>query len=263
MYPELLRIGDFQISSFGFLVALAFLAGYWVASTEFRRRGLGPNLLSNVFLASMVGGILGAKILYLAENVALSELLSNPLGNLLSRGGLTFYGGFAGAIILLLIVAKRGKTGFWAIADALSPSLALGYAIGRIGCFLVGDDYGIQSNLPWAMSFPKGLPPTNQTVHPTQLYEVIAMTVVFVIIWSLRKKPAPAGWLFSVYLILAGFERFLIEFVRSTTPSPIPHLSVAQITAVAVIAVGVIKLIQASPLKPQTKNSIDTKRRKQ
>jgi phosphatidylglycerol---prolipoprotein diacylglyceryl transferase len=262
LYPELFKIGNFQISSFGLMVAIAFLVGYWVSSLEFKRKGLTENLLSNVFLALIVGGIGGAKILYLIENVPISQLVSNPLGYLFSRGGLTFYGGFIGAVILLLIVAHRNKTSFWTIGDALSPSLALGYAIGRIGCFLVGDDYGIPSNLPWAISFPKGLPPTTERVHPTQLYEVIAMMVVFLIIWKIREKPARAGWLFSIYFILAGFERFFIEFIRSTTPSPIPHLSVAQVMAIILIAVGAIRLIQINSLKPQTEPKLASAKKK-
>jgi phosphatidylglycerol:prolipoprotein diacylglycerol transferase len=112
------------------------------------------------------------------------------------------------------------------------------------------------------MAFPKGLPPTTERVHPTQLYEVIAMTVVFVIIWKIRKKPTPNGWLFSIYLILAGSERFLIEFIRRTTPSPIPHLSVAQVMAIVVIAVGVIKLIQINSLKTQAEPNISSTKKK-
>lgn len=262
MYPELFKIGNFQISSFGLMVAIAFLAGYWVTSFEFKRKGLTENLLSNVFLAIIIGGIGGAKILYVIENVPISELIGNPLGYLFSRGGLTFYGGFIGAVILLLIVARRSKTSFWTIGDAISPSLALGYAIGRIGCFLVGDDYGIKSNLPWAISFPEGLPPTTERVHPTQLYEVMAMMVVFIIIWKIRKKPAADGWLFSIYFILAGLERFFIEVVRSTTPSPIPHLSVAQVMAIIIIAVGAIKLIKINSLKPQTERNISKSKKK-
>ena len=242
MYPELFKIGDFTISSFGVMIALCFLAGYWLISLETKRKKLNEKAVSNMFLATMIGGIVGAKVLYLFENVPLGELLSHPITNLLSRGGLTFYGGFIGAIILVWIIAGRNKISMWTVCDLAAPALALAYSIGRIGCLLVGDDYGIPTSLPWGMAFPKGLPPTTDTVHPTQIYEIVIMFIAFLYIWKIRTKPKPAGWLFSIYLIIAGFERFFVEFVRSTTPSPIPGLSVAQVMALGLIVVGAVKL---------------------
>jgi len=242
MYPELFKIGDFTISSFGVMIALCFLAGYWLISLETKRKKLNEKAVSNMFLATMIGGIVGAKVLYLFENVPLGDLLSHPITHLLSRGGLTFYGGFIGAIILVWIIAVRNKISMWTVCDLAAPALALAYAIGRIGCLLVGDDYGIPTSLPWGMAFPKGLPPTNDTVHPTQIYEIVIMFIAFLYIWKIRTKPKPAGWLFSIYLIIAGFERFFVEFVRATTPSPIPGLSVAQVMALGLIVVGAVKL---------------------
>jgi len=242
MYPEIIRIGNFTISSFGLMMALCFLVGYFVIMMEARRRKLNEKLVSNMFLAAMVGGILGAKLLYVFENVPLSEILSHPLDNILSRGGLTYYGGFFGAIILVWLIAYKNKMSMWSVGDLAAPALPLAYAIGRVGCFLVGDDYGVPSNLPWAIAFPKGLPPTTVPVHPTQLYEILIMLGVFAIIWGIRMKDKPIGWLFSVYLVFAGLERFLIEFIRSTTPSPIPGLSVAQLMAVALVVIGAVKL---------------------
>ena len=262
MYPELFRIGDFVVSSFGVMVALAFLVAYWVSSLEFKRKGLSEKLLGNILIAGMIGGIVGAKLLYLIENVPLSELIRNPVPHFLSRGGLTFYGGFFGAALLVWIVTYRDRTSFWTVGDALAPALALGYAIGRIGCLLVGDDYGVPSNLPWALAFPKGLPPTTEKVHPTQTYETILMGIVFVYLWKIRKKDAPDGWLLSVFLILAGIERFLIEFIRTTTPSLIPHLSIAQLIAIFLIIIGVIKLIQTRTLKMNTGKGHDVSRGK-
>ncbi len=244
MYPELFRIGDFVISSFGVMVAIAFLAAYWVSSLEFNRKGLDEKLLGNIFVAAMVGGIVGAKILYLFENVPVSEVMRNPFSHLFSRGGLTFYGGFFGGAILVCIVTLRSKTSLWTVMDCLAPSIALGHSIGRIGCLLVGDDYGVPSDVPWAMAFPNGLPPTTERVHPTQIYEAILLGIVFFILWKVRKRNMPDGWLFSLCLILAGIERFLVEFIRATTPSPIPGLSLAQLIALGLIIVGVIKLIQ-------------------
>lgn len=243
MYPELLRIGNFAISSFGLMVALAFLAGYWIASLEFKRKKLDDKLLGNILLLSMLGGIGGAKLMYIFENVPLSDFISSPFTHIFSRGGLTFYGGFIGAVLLFWILTVKNKVSFFKVMDAMAPALAIGHSIGRIGCFLVGDDYGIKSDVPWAVAFPKGLPPTTDPVHPTQVYEVVLMGLIFFVLWKLRKRNTPDGWLFSILIILAGIERFLIEFIRSTTPSPIPDLSVAQLIAIGLIVIGILKII--------------------
>ncbi|MCY4263196.1 MAG: prolipoprotein diacylglyceryl transferase, partial [Candidatus Dadabacteria bacterium] len=183
MFPELLRIGDFQITSFGAMVALASLVAFWVSGMEFERKGISKKVHEHIFLASLVGGILGAKILFLIENIPLRDLLSSPLHYLLLRGGLTFYGGFLLACFAFFVVIKKHGQGFWKVFDAIAPALAIAYAIGRVGCFLVGCDYGITCALPWAMSFPKGSPPTLEMVHPTQLYETIIMSLVFIALW--------------------------------------------------------------------------------
>ncbi|MCH7927268.1 MAG: prolipoprotein diacylglyceryl transferase [Deltaproteobacteria bacterium] len=254
MYPELLRIGNFAISSFGLMVALAFLAGYWIASLEFKRKKLDDKLLGNILLLSMLGGIGGAKLMYIFENVPLSDFISSPFTHIFSRGGLTFYGGFIGAVLLFWILTVKNKVSFFKVMDAMAPALAIGHSIGRIGCFLVGDDYGIKSDVPWAVAFPKGLPPTTDPVHPTQVYEVILMGLIFFVLWKLRKRNTPDGWLFSILIILAGIERFLIEFIRSTTPSPIPDLSVAQLIAIGLIVIGILKIISIKN-KPASKKT--------
>ena len=254
MYPELLRIGSFVVSSFGLMVALAFLAGYWITSVEFKRKKLDDKLLGNLLLLSMLGGIGGAKLMYIFENVPLSDFISSPFTHIFSRGGLTFYGGFIGAVLLFWILTIKNKVSFFKVMDAMAPALAIGHSIGRIGCFLVGDDYGIKSDVPWAVAFPKGLPPTTDPVHPTQVYEVILMGLVFFVLWKLRKRNTPDGWLFSILIILAGIERFLIEFIRSTTPSPIPDLSVAQLIAIGLIVIGILKIISIRN-KPASKKT--------
>ena len=243
MFPELLRIGDFQITSFGAMVAVAFLVAFWISGMEFERKGISRRLHEHVFLVSLVGGVLGAKLLFLIENIPLSDLLSYPAHYLLLRGGLTFYGGLFLALFLSFVVVKKHKESFWKVLDASAPALAIAYVIGRTGCFLVGDDYGIPSSLPWAMPFPKGSPPTLEAVHPTQIYEVIIMFLVFVVLWKIRKSKKPVGWLASIYLVLAGLERFFVEFIRNTTESPIPDLSVAQVMALFLILIGALKYI--------------------
>ncbi len=244
MYPELLEIGDFVISSFGVMVAAAFLVAYWLGVKEFERKNLQEKLLSDLLLTSIAGGIIGAKLLYLLENVPINEILENPIYHIFSRGGLTFYGGLFAAVFLAWIVCRKNRVNFWLIGDATAPSMAIGYSIGRIGCFLVGDDYGVPSDLPWSMAFPNGLPPTVEKVHPTQLYEIIIMGLVFVYLWKIRKRNFKTGYLFSIYLILAGSERFLMEFIRNTTPSSIPGLSIAQLMAVFIVLVGTLKIYQ-------------------
>ena len=241
MFPELLRIGDFQITSFGAMVAVSFLVAFWVSGMEFERKAMSRRLHEHVFLAALVGGILGAKFLFLIENVPISDLLSHPKHYLLLRGGLTFYGGLFLALFASFVITKKHKESFWKVLDATAPALVIAYAIGRVGCLLVGDDYGIASTLPWAMPFPKGSPPTLEAVHPTQIYETIVMSLVFLVLWKIRKKERPVGWLAGIYLVLAGLERFFVEFIRTTTESPISGLSVAQVMALALILIGAFK----------------------
>jgi len=242
MHPIVFRIGDIAISSYTAIFVIAFLVAYILCKGEFKRRGLSEDLLDLLLVANVLGGIVGAKILFLIENVTFREFIGDPIRYLSS--GLTFLGGFLGAIVLILAVVWAKRVSFWLASDAMAPALVIGYAIAKIGCLLVGDDYGIPSNLPWAMSFPEGSPPTNERVHPAQIYEMLAMLVVFVVLWKIRKRNIPIGWLSGVTLILMGLERFLVEFVRNTTPSFIPGVSLAQLMSLGLIVVGVLKLLQ-------------------
>jgi len=242
MHPIVFRIGDIAISSYTAIFVIAFLVAYILCKGEFKRRGLSEDLLDLLLVANVLGGIVGAKILFLIENVTFREFIGDPIRYLSS--GLTFLGGFLGAIVLILAVVWAKRVSFWLASDAMAPALVIGYAIAKIGCLLVGDDYGIPSNLPWAMSFPEGSPPTNERVHPAQIYEMLAMLVVFVFLWKIRKRDLPIGWLSGVTLILMGLERFLVEFVRNTTPSFIPGVSLAQLMSLGLIVVGVLKLLQ-------------------
>ncbi len=259
MCPDFLRVGGFVISSYGVMVALAFFIGTYLGEREWIRIGLDRKVFNNIFILALIGAILGSKILFILENIPLKDFISNPFKYLLERGGFTFYGGFLLAFFLIWLYLILIKYPILKSGDAISPSLAIGYSIGRIGCFLVGDDYGKPSNLPWAMAFPKGAPPTYVgtlkeyfphlkiegapdeliRVHPTQIYEVFLMFLVFLIIFSLRKK-LKEGKTFALYLILANLERFFIEFLRLTTPSFIPFLTVAQIISLFLLILGII-----------------------
>ncbi|MGH7801187.1 MAG: prolipoprotein diacylglyceryl transferase [Thermodesulfobacteriota bacterium] len=250
MYPMLFRMGDIAISSYMVMIVIAFLVAYALCKGEFKRRGLSEDLLDMLLVANVIGGIVGAKILFLMENVTFPEFIGDPIRYLSS--GLTFLGGFLGAVFLILVVVWAKKVNFWLAADAMAPALVIGYAIAKIGCFLVGDDYGIPSNLPWAMSFPQGAPPTTERVHPAQIYEMLVAAGIFVFAWKIRKYNKPIGWLTAIVFILMGLERFLVEFVRNTTPSFIPGVSLAQLMSLVLIFVGILKLLR---LRMRTKNS--------
>ena len=170
MYPTLFRIGNFEITTFGALVALGALAGLWVFSRELKRSRL-PAEGVDAALAGVLGGLVGAKLIWAIEFSGQGPFFSLVF----SRGGLSWFGGFLGGVGTGLWMLRRQGIRLVPALAAAAPALAIGHAIGRLGCFLVGDDYGRPTDLPWGMAFPKGLPPTEIRVHPTQLYEAAGL----------------------------------------------------------------------------------------
>ncbi|HEX3037155.1 MAG TPA: prolipoprotein diacylglyceryl transferase [Thermodesulfobacteriota bacterium] len=243
MYPTLFKIGDIAVSSFSVMVLIAFLVAYQVGMSEAKRRGgISQNLFDLLFASTVIGGLIGAKILFLIQNTTFSEFIADPLRFMAS--GLTFHGGLLGAFALIGLIVWKGRVNFWLVTDIVSPALIIAYAIGRVGCFLAGDDYGTPSDLPWAMAFPEGSPPTTDRVHPTQIYTTLIMLCAFAFLWGIRGKDLPVGWLSAVTLLILGVERFFMEFIRNTTPSLIPGISQAQLISIGLIAVGVFKLVR-------------------
>ncbi|GAB1429553.1 prolipoprotein diacylglyceryl transferase [Ignavibacteria bacterium] len=237
MYPILFEIGPIVVNSFGAMVAIAFLIANYLFTHELRRKQL-PNadaVASTVTLLALGGGILGAKLFHLAENYR--DMMADPAGQIFSGAGLTFYGGLLVAIAAIVYYARRKNIQFLVLADAAAPALILAYGIGRIGCQLAGDgDYGIPTDLPWGMAYPNGLVPTNEIVHPAPVYETLASVVAFLMLWLLRKKYSRIGDIFGLYLILAGIERLLVEFIRI---NPLYFgLSQAQWISIAMIIFG-------------------------
>jgi len=233
VYPTFLRIGDFEITSFGVLVALGALAGMFVFQRELRRAGL-PGDAINAALAGVLGGLAGAKLIWAIEFHRTAPFLDL----LLSRGGLSWFGGLAGGLAAGLTTLRRYRVPLVRGLAAASPGLALGHAIGRVGCFLVGDDYGSPSTLPWAVAFPKGLPPTDVPVHPTQLYEAVPLLVIAWLLVRWRRQGVRDAVVLSRYLMLAGATRFAIEFVRINAPVLGP-LTLAQLWSIGLMAAGV------------------------
>ncbi|MFH0915923.1 MAG: prolipoprotein diacylglyceryl transferase [bacterium] len=233
MYPELFHIGSFTMNSFGVMMALAFIAAGFVGHWQFKKRGIKPDFIYGLLIAAVVGGLLGAKIHYLILHPA------EWPGNLLNGGGLVWFGGLFGAIIAVVIVTLLSKQRLAIVMDSGATAVAVGYAVGRLGCFLRGDDYGVPTDLPWGMSFPNGLPPTTVKVHPTQLYETAASLVIFaLLVWVIAPRFKREGPLMFAYLLLAGVERFLVEFIRTNEPVAL-GLTSQQWISVALFFIGI------------------------
>ena len=234
MYPILFRIGTFEITTFGVLVALGALVGLTIFSRELRRSGF-PEDGANAAIGGVLGGLLGAKVIWSIEFAGTA-----PFSDLLfSRGGLSWFGGFAGGLSVGLWLLRHYRIPLVAGLAAAAPALAFGHAIGRVGCFMVGDDYGKPSTLPWAIAFPQGLPPTNVPVHPTQLYEAAALAVLGFLLLRWRRERVPDRVVLARYLGAAGAIRFLIEFVRVNAHVAGP-LTLAQLWSLGLMIAAVL-----------------------
>lgn len=232
MHPVFFRIGSFEVSSFGVLVALGVVLGMVVLRREMARRGLDAARGQDVAVVAVLGGLLGAKLLYVLEHG------DEPLrDSLLARGGLSWFGGFIGGTLAGIAALRHARLPIVPALAAAAPALALGQAVGRIGCFLVGDDYGRPTSLPWGIAFPRGLPPTSVPVHPTQLYETTGLLVVSALLLHWRRRGAADAAVVSRYLALAGGLRLAIEFVRVNLPV-LWGLTIAHLLSGAAVLVG-------------------------
>jgi len=239
MFPVLFRIGSFEITSFGAMVALGAALGILLLRRELARSSIDVAKGTDVALVGVLGGLAGAKLLYVIEHWA--EPLSETL---FSRGGMSWFGGLTGGLAAGLAMIAWQRLPLMTILSAAAPAMTLGQAVGRIGCFLVGDDYGRPTQLPWGIAFPEGLPPTLERVHPTQLYEA---AVLFVMTWLLvraRRKGMRDRAVFGWYLVIAGGVRFLIELVRVNVPV-IAGLTTAQLFSIAAVIVGLALVFTA------------------
>jgi len=235
-----LHLGPVQIPTFGLMVALALIIAAYILHADFVRRGLKADAFSMITIAG-VAGIAGAKLYHLLESPA--EFFANPIGLIFTRYGFAWFGGFLGGFGAMIYLGHRAKLPFWEFLDACTPAASFGYAIGRIGCFLSGDgDYGRPTNLPWGMSFPNGVVPTTERVHPTPLYEFFIWMFLAYVLWrvgaSALQKKKPAGLVFCGYLLFTGIARFLIEIVR-INPRSFFGMSNAQAASAASVLLGI------------------------
>ena len=238
MLPVLFRIGSFEITSFGVMVALGALAGLWVFRRELARAGL-PDAALDAAVYGLVGGLLGAKLLYVFEHLDEASFLAL----FLDRGGMSWFGGFAGGLAAGYATIRWKGWPLVPVLAAATPALAVGQLLGRIGCFLVGDDYGRPTSLPWGVAFPRGLPPTIERVHPTQIYEAIFLAVLAWVLIRWRRTGVADRVVLGRYFVIAGTFRFLLEFVRVNV-RVIGALTVAHCFAIAVVVLGLVILLR-------------------
>jgi phosphatidylglycerol:prolipoprotein diacylglycerol transferase len=239
MYPEI-NVGPLTLQTFGLMFALAFLAAGALIAKRLKEIGRPVDWAYEMGFAALIGGVVGSRIYFIVQNY--DSVKDDLIGNLFSGSGLVWYGGaIGGALAVLAWAWYRDFLGF-TLPDLAAPALALGYAIGRCGCQLSGDgDYGKPWDGPWAMSYPDGAVPTDRTVHPTPIYETLAMGLGAWILWQLRDR-FRAGVLFAIYLVYAGAERFAVEFLRRNSEAAL-GLTTAQLESLGMMAIGVVWIL--------------------
>ena len=221
MHPVLFHLGSVPIYSFGVLMSLAFMVAGWVMQRDFARKHEAPDLAWEIVGFGLVGGLLGARL-----HQALYHwpaFVSDPFGFVSGRSGLVWYGGVLGGVVATLWPIRRTRVSYASALDTGALGLAIGLAMGRVGCHLSGDgDWGTPTSLPWGVVYTNataGWPyPPGISVHPAPLYEMIALLGIFALLLRLRSRVAPAGALFAIYLFLSGLVRFFVEFVRTNSP---------------------------------------------
>jgi len=257
-HPFSFGIGGFNFTGFGLAVLLAFLISQVISERELARRGhdVESAAVSDVLFAALLGTMLGAKLYYVV-------VVSHQISDLWSRGGFVFWGGFIGSVLLCFLTIRYKKLSFVRFADVAGIAIAAGYSVGRTGCWAVGDDYGRVYNGPLAVAFPEGAPPSTamsmyqnfhvaikpgtdpmqvMSVVPTQLIEVVLGFAMFALLWKIRDHKHAEGWLMGVYCVLAGIERFIVEFfrVKDDRFAWAAGLSMAQLIAIGIVIVGVV-----------------------
>jgi|SRR5450631_1347290 phosphatidylglycerol:prolipoprotein diacylglycerol transferase len=239
MYP-FIHIGPLSIGTFGLMLWLAAVCACWVLHKNFERWGISADAIGIVAI-STVAGIVGAKLWHVLETPHV--LFAAPFDQLFDRSGFAWFGGLLAGILALMWQGRVYKILPLGMLDFAAPAAAVGYAVGRLGCLTSGDgDYGIPTGLPWGMSFPNGLVPTTDRVHPTPLYELIAGLLIAWILWRRGAKKKPVGHLTGEYLVLSGMARFLVEFIR-INPRILWGMSNAQIASAGSVVFGVILIL--------------------
>ncbi len=240
MYP-FIHLGPLTLGSYGLMVATGLVCAFFVLRADFARRNLSADAEGVIGITGLAG-LVGSRLYHLLESPA--EFFADPWPQIFSTMGFAWFGAVLGGALALVVLARRFKMSLLLMLDVASPAAALGYGIGRIGCLISGDgDYGIPTSLPWGMSFPNGIVPTNERVHPTPIYEFLAALAIFWILWRVgalaMKNKSQTGLVFAAYLILTGIARFLVEIIR-LNPRSFFGLTNAQTASLISIVGGVL-----------------------
>lgn len=239
MYPTLLKIGSFTLHTYGLLLAMGFLLAVFLALKEARRVNVDANIVMDLAFYILISALIGSRLFYVFTNW--DEFREEPLSIFFFwRGGLVFYGGLICAFLIGLWYVKKKHLKFTPLADLVAPSIALGQAFGRLGCFSAGCCYGKPAEIPWAVTFkdPHSLAPRAIPLHPTQLYEALATFSIFLTLIVMRRRERFQGKLFWYYLVFYSTSRFIIEFFRGDPRgwTIAPTLSLAQ--GISILAAG-------------------------
>lgn len=247
MHPIFIQLGPLTIHTYGVLVALAFLFGLMWTARRTRRKGFDPALISDLGMWLIIAAMVGAKLFHVI--FCWDEFLAGwrADGWKSLREGFVFYGGFVGATAATMVFVRHRRMELWPLADAFAPAVALGHALGRLGCFFNGCCYGCASSVPWAVRFPTGHVMHSAPVHPTQLYEVGANLLIMggLLVWERRQRSA--GQLWWLYVLLYGIARFVIEFWRGdyrtywASRFTEGHLIAAAMVIAAVVALSLLR----------------------
>jgi len=240
MHPILIQMGNFTIRWYGVMIATACFVAVWIAGKEGERKGIGKEKIRDFSLYAIIGAVIGARIYY-EVFYNWTRLWDNPFSVFaVWQGGLAIHGGILGGLLVSLLYTKRNRISFWKFADTVAPSLILGQAIGRIGCFLNGDAHGYPTEMPWGLVYspesPAGQMFPGQSLHPTQLYEMLFNFIIFGILWKVRKRMKVDGHLFLLYVILYSAIRIFVEYFRADKLTYFENISSAQ-------SIGIIGII--------------------
>lgn len=236
MYPILFNYKIITIGSYGLLLGAAFYISFLLCEREYKLKGIDTELAYKILIAVIPSAVIGAKLFHIFEN--LDEFLAAPADMIFSGAGLSVYGGFVLSFIVAIFLIRSNNESVLKVFDASSPSMALGYGIGRLGCHASGDGcYGITTESIFGVSYPNGIVPVSTNVYPAPLFESFLSFLFLFILLRLRKNETKTGFIFFIYLIMNGCARFSIEFIR-LNPSAAFGMTQAQIVAIIFVAIG-------------------------